>query len=205
MVLGLALDERDGFVGDQRGAVVDADGGDALAVRAGVGHDVAQRHAGVVPPERSRVVIVCVGLVEVAEEIIKALVVRRGRAVLVAEAPFTDERGVIAGLFEQAGDGAVLGFQPDLGIAADGGVAGVLAGHEHAARRRADGGAGVELREAQALRRQPVDVRCGDLLLPVAPEVAVAEIVGEDEDDVGPRIRGGQRAHHEQGQQAETG
>ena len=64
-------------------------------------------------------------------------------------------------------------------------MAGVLAGHEAAARRRADGAAGVGLGEAHALGRQAVEVGRLDALLAVAAEVAVAEVVGQDEDDVG--------------------
>ena len=74
-----------------------------------------------------------------------------------------------------------------LAVVADGGVAGVLAGHQAAARRGADGAAGVELRELHPLGRHAVDVRRLDLLLAVAAEFAVAEVVGDDEHDVRPR------------------
>jgi hypothetical protein len=63
-------------------------------------------------------------------------------------------------------------------------VSHVQAGHEHAARRRAHGAARVELREAHALGGELVEVRRLNQLLPVAAEFPIAEIVGEDEDDV---------------------
>jgi hypothetical protein len=47
------------------------------------------------------------------------------------------------------------------------------------------GAAGVVLREAQALSRETINVRRLDLLLTIAAKVTVAEVVGEDEDDVG--------------------
>ena len=50
---------------------------------------------------------------------------------------------------------------------------------------RADGVARVVLREAHPLRREPVERRRADLLLAVAAELGPAEVVGQDEDDVG--------------------
>ena len=77
------------------------------------------------------------------------------------------------------------GPQRHEGVAADRGMAGVVAGHQATARRGADGAAGVALREAHALRGQAVEVRRLDLLLAVAAEVAIAQVVGQDENDVG--------------------
>jgi hypothetical protein len=79
------------------------------------------------------------------------------------------------------------------GVAAHAGAAVVLAGHEHAARGRADGGAGVEVGEAQALRGHAVEVGRGDDLLAVAAEIAVAEVIGHDPDEVGLRSEGRRR------------
>ena len=59
-------------------------------------------------------------------------------------------------------------------------VAVMLAGHQDTPRRRANRGPGVEVREAHPLARHAVEVRCGDDLLPVAAELAVAEVVGHD-------------------------
>jgi hypothetical protein len=64
-------------------------------------------------------------------------------------------------------------------------VAGVLAGHETAAGRGAYGAAGVGLGEANAFGGEAADVRGADALLAIAFEVAEAEVVGEDEEDVG--------------------
>ena len=41
------------------------------------------------------------------------------------------------------------------------------------------------LREPQTLRAQPIDVRRLDLLLSVAAELTVAEVVGQDVHDIG--------------------
>src|SRR4051812_36185448 len=60
----------------------------------------------------------------------------------------------------------------------------VLAGNEGAPARAADGGPGLRLGDPPPAGREPVEVRRLHLLLAVAPEVAVPEVVGEDEDDV---------------------
>src|SRR5690606_23387424 len=64
--------------------------------------------------------------------------------------------------------------------------------------------AGVGLGETNAFLREPVDVRSGDQLLPVATEVAVAEVVSDDQDDV--RLSGRQRDRAEKsyGEQREN-
>src|SRR5207302_331400 len=101
------------------------------------------------------------------------------------------EAGDVADAFEEPGDGdgvggdRLLAFRLGLDVVADLRVAGVLAGHEDAARWGADGIAGVVLGEAQALGGELVEVGRPDLLLPVAAELGVTEIVGEDVDDVG--------------------
>ena len=61
----------------------------------------------------------------------------------------------------------------------------VLAGHNAGAGRGADRTGGVGLGEAGAGLRQPVDVGRFVELAAVAAEVTPAEIVGQEEDDVG--------------------
>jgi hypothetical protein len=60
----------------------------------------------------------------------------------------------------------------------------MFAGHEHAARRRADVVAGVVGGESLPGGGEAIDVRRAELLLAVAAQVAVAEVVGDDEDDI---------------------
>src|SRR4051812_39257531 len=78
----------------------------------------------------------------------------------------------------------LLAFWFDFLIAPDRTVAGMQAGHEGAAARRADGGAGVSLREAHPLGGEAVNIRRADQFLSKAPDIAVPQIVGEDEDDI---------------------
>ena len=68
-------------------------------------------------------------------------------------------------------------------------MAGVLARHQRRARRRTDRAAAVVLREARPFPRQPIQRRRLESLLPVRPDVAEAEVVGLDEDDVRRRSR----------------
>jgi len=61
----------------------------------------------------------------------------------------------------------------------------VFAGEERTAGRGADGRASVVVGETHALSREPVEVWCFDFLLPVTTKFAVAEIISEDENDIG--------------------
>ena len=137
--------------------------------------------------------VVGVVLVQVTEELVKTLF--RGEPGIgrtdITEPPFADESGAVAGLLQGGGHGEIAGLQglgcgiALSGIAADAGVAVMETGHEHTARRRADGGPGVEMVEAYPFRGHAVETRRFDDLLPVAAEVAPAEIVGHDPDEVG--------------------
>ncbi|MBR20115.1 MAG: hypothetical protein CMA64_08235 [Euryarchaeota archaeon] len=60
----------------------------------------------------------------------------------------------------------------------------MLAGHQHAARRRADGVAGVVASEPHALLGQAVEVGSLDFFLPIAAQLRVAKVVGHDENNV---------------------
>ena len=178
-----------------REPVVGVNLGVGRVARAGVpdGLDpVRQRHALLVAPQEVGEVVVRVHLVQVAEEIIKTVLPRQaalGRA-RVAEAPLADQGGRIPGALEHVRDRRVARTQRLrqrvllAGVAAHAGVAVVQPGHEHAARGRADCSARVEVREAQPLARHAVEVRRPDHLLSVTPELAVAEIVGHDPDQI---------------------
>ena len=131
-----------------------------------------------------------VALAVVAEKPVEPLMHRVALRAGKAESPFAESAGAVAVAAEQLGDRLLrlgdgpLAFRFHFTVVPDKGVAGVLAGHEHAARRRADGVAAVVAREAHALRGQAVEVGCLDFFLPVAAQLRVAQVVGEDEDDV---------------------
>jgi len=57
-------------------------------------------------------------------------------------------------------------------------------GGERGARRRADRRVRVALGEHQSFQREPIDVRRRVVALAVAADVAVAQVVRQDEDDV---------------------
>lgn len=63
-------------------------------------------------------------------------------------------------------------------------MAGMLAGHQRAARRRAYGIAGIMAGEAYAFGGHAVQARRLDLLLAETAQIAVSQIVGQDEDNV---------------------
>src|SRR5687767_5491946 len=120
----------------------------------------------------------------------------------MAEAPLADGRGGVTAGLEGFGEGHFIGRQRllagELGpilfgepipgafflVVADRGVTEVLAGHQRAARRRAYRRAGVELREPHSFGGELVEVRRLDVTLAIAAELAEAEIVADDQDDV---------------------
>lgn len=59
------------------------------------------------------------------------------------------------------------------------------AGHERASRRCTYRAASIAIGETHPFGGHPVQVGRGEFLLAVTAQVAVAEVVGEDEDDVG--------------------
>src|SRR5581483_11642410 len=99
------------------------------------------------------------------------------------------EAAGVARPLQQLGDSGVLRPQRHLGVAADVAVTGVESRHQGAPRRGADGAAGVAGGELDPVGGELVEVRRLDLRLSVAAEVAVAEVVGEDEYDIGRALR----------------
>ena len=169
-------------------------------------------HLPVIVPDRFREIRVGDRLAVVAEEVVEALVVRVAGGADRAEPPLAHRGGGVAGLLKFFGDGEGIGgdrvlatvlelWKVDLRlqVAADLGVAEVFAGHQDAARGGADRRPGVVAGEAQPLAGEAVDVGGADLLLSVAAELAIAEVVGEDEDEVRPGSCPAQREADEGG------
>jgi hypothetical protein len=106
--------------------------------------------------------------------------------------PFADAGGDVAGLLQHGGD-------HDLAARLDGlvalvvdqaGAEGVAAGEELAARRPAQR-RGVAVLEPRAALGQGIDVGRLGVVAAASADVAEADVVGEDEDDVGLAARGG--------------
>jgi hypothetical protein len=136
----------------------------------------------------ARVHIVGVGQ---AEGPVEALVARTG-AGADPEMPLADVGGRVAARLERLCERDLSGGQSALGVREeDPPVPGHAAARRVATRqergpaRRTDLRAGVEVREAHALGGHPVEVRRADRRAAVAAEVAVALVVGQDDDDVG--------------------
>ena len=121
------------------------------------------------------------------------------RATPQAEVPLADSGGGVAGFFEHLGQGELLGTNDHGGIAGRhiraGTAEGIFAGEESIARGRGGGGAGVGIGEARSVGGKAVDVGCFHPVGSVAGEVAIAYIVGHDDQHVGSRTGRGERAH----------
>ncbi len=133
-------------------------------------------------------------LILVSVEFVESASVGDAAGAGAAESPFSEQSGSIARALEEGSDGGLIRAQARFGldVPSDGGVAGVPPGHQAAAGWRTDCGTRIRLGEAKSLGGHAVQIRGLDLLLTVTPEIAVAEIIGEDKNDVGPE--GGSRA-----------
>ena len=118
-----------------------------------------------------------------------------------AEVPLADVGGGVAVRFEQLGQrdfaleqvhvvGAVVDHVVDAGPDV------MPTGHENRAGRRTDTAAGMEIREPHTVGSQGVQRRGLDGSA-VDPDVAVAEIVDEQYDHVGPVVGGGRCRRYE--------
>ena len=108
-----------------------------------------------------------------------------------ADVPFADEGGCVAVFLEHGGEGEAICFD-EAGSAGAGkdafhaGSEGHASGEDAVASGRADGGGAVSISKEEAFAGELVDVGGGDFgLVVVATEVSIAEVVGEDEEDVG--------------------
>src|SRR5262249_15136963 len=156
----------------------------ALLRRDALLDDVAERDLFLVAPQVVGIVVVRVDLVEVAEEVVKPLAVGDAGAARLPQTPLADETRAVAGPLEHLGHGGVLGPQRHQRVAANLGVPGVPARHQTTAGWRADGAAGVALRESNTVGGELVEVWRQNLLLPVAAEIAVPQIVGKYQNNV---------------------
>ena len=107
----------------------------------------------------------------------------------MAEVPLADERGRVVGL-QGFGDGdfgqwksVFIGLADDVFCEAR--ADWVAACEQAGAGGGADAGGRVELCELRAFRRHAIEVRRADGACAIDAEVAIAKIIGEDDDDVG--------------------
>ena len=178
---GDALDEVDGAARDEVGEI-------ALLAMLGLALPQVVRAARVAMAE----------VVDAARHRPEELVVARAQRAergRIAEVPLAGERRAVAGRLQQRRQRRVLGRQAQRraasALAVDrllGGAAQpvlIAAGHQGEARRRAHRRVRVALREADALARHRVEHRRDRNAAAVAAEVGEAEVVGDDEDEVG--------------------
>jgi hypothetical protein len=173
-----SLDELDGAVADEVGVVADLLGGHLgfPYVRSSVAADVAE-------------VVDRAG--EVAEELVPAAL-ERAEPGQEAAVPFAQQRSLVADAPQQRCQRRVLGWDADLRVGlcdrlgeTSRQTTRIAAGVEGEARGRAHGRAAVRVREAQAVLGQLVEIRGRRLDRAEAGEIGPAEIVGEDEEDIG--------------------
>ena len=133
-------------------------------------------------------------LIEVAEEMIEALVVGLPGRARPSQAPFADDGRAVTLFLQHAADRSGARRQRELaeflGPAADGVVAAhrarrrALALHKGRPGRRADRTPGVMLRKPHAVFGQRIEVRRADFRLTVNADFVVSEVIREYVDDI---------------------
>ena len=119
-------------------------------------------------------------------------VAQRRELGLITEMPFPDHRSGIAARFQRLRDGDLGRRQSPGGIRKEHAAAitihasahGQPSGEQRRAARGANGVRGIEIREAQPLGRHPIQMRRTNRRMPIATEIAVAEIIAEYYDNV---------------------
>jgi len=124
------------------------------------------------------------------EEIESALVGRAGG--FQAEMPLADDGRMVAHLLQFLGECPRLRIEPTPRILRvrtdDAGHAhaiGVTPGQERGARRRAHGGVRAHRRKQHPFRREAVNVRRAHVRGMIGGEIAVAVVIGQDQEEVG--------------------
>src|SRR5436190_2463338 len=110
--------------------------------------------------------------------------VRDARRIRQTKPPLPNSAGLVPCLLQHLRDSDILRPQGHRVISSNARMACVLARHQRRTRRRAHCAAGVALCEAHALGSETIDVRCFDFRLSITTQVAVTEIVREDENDI---------------------
>ena len=167
----MAPDERHRFVGEhvsEISAVAGADRAVAVEVPVPIVLPAAAEADELIEPAPIRVVAIIEGPV----------------------VPLSDEPGDVAGGLHHVAERAFPERDaieaPVLERVDRAGALRVAAGQQRGAGGRADGRGRVVLREAGAVGDQVVQRRCLGCAAVEAPEVAIAHVVGEDQDDVRP-------------------
>ncbi len=137
--------------------------------------------------QRQRIDVVAV---RQAEEQIEALRRRRPERRDVPEMPLADERSRIFGL-QRLGD-RHLGLRQSASVIRENdliakpGANRITARQQSGARRRAEVRGGIKVGEQRALPHHPVEVRGAHALAPHRGDVAVTEVVAQNDDEVRP-------------------
>src|ERR1041385_6219131 len=96
-------------------------------------------------------------VIEIAVEIPKPLLSRNIAGIGMSDSPLANGRRGISGVLKDLRGRGLINRVSLIAIGSLAAVPRMQSRHQHAARRRADSAAGVELREADPLRSQAVD------------------------------------------------
>ena len=147
-----------------------------------------------IAPQIRRIVRMRVALIEVAKPFVKPLARGNARRTGFAQPPFAGDARGIAHPLEHLGNRKILRFERhplliahpahNAKIVPHPRVSTVQPRHQHGPRRRANRRSGIALREPHRLGREVIQSGRGNDLLPVTPQIAIADIVTQNKDDI---------------------
>ena len=131
----------------------------------------------------------CIVGLQQAVELIKAMCIGLMRLRMVAQVPFADQSRAITSALQQVCDSRRICRQTACVTSRDGPVGQsvtdcVTAGKQAGARWAAHIAAGVKIRQADALTGKTVKVRRLDQFGSVDANIAITQVIGQDQDDV---------------------
>lgn len=128
----------------------------------------------------------------------------------IAEVPFAEDSGAITAVAEQFGESELVGVDAGFGAwserAVDADAIGVTTGEQGGAGGGADGLGDVETGEPRPFAGETIEMRGANFGGAVATEITPAEVIGEDQNDIGwaRRVGGGEGEAERAGPEQES-
>src|SRR5690606_4963613 len=134
-------------------------------------------------------------------KLVKSFPLRMGRFTKSFDVPFIDQKGPVSVLLQDMGNGSIRvkqtgssdrntvfeSFNTSLAchIAPYSSMPGMFTGQQCSSGWRTDTGTGISVCKPNALSGQLIQMRCPNNLVSVASQVAISQIVGDDQYDIG--------------------
>lgn len=152
-------------------------------------HFIRQQHLLLIAPQKLRIIIMSMRLIQIPEERIKPLPCRYPCRAGLSKTPFADNSRSIAGLLKPPCRRNIFRLQRTAVIAANPGMARMQTRQQTASRRRTNSTARIMLSKAKPLRRHPVQLRRPNPLLPITAQIPIPKVIRQNKQNIRPGSR----------------